>query len=170
MIEINQTAAGYNWYVNASPRSGQAFGLAGPGGEKLAGPGSPAAAQVDLLTVLEHELGHVIGLADNNQAGNLMDTTLGLGARRAPTAAEVTTAVHTLSSINPPAFKATLDAALDSLASDFVRLKSGRHENRSLVSPAHPDGRITSSIRQNIRRLGQSPPPGRSSPAKNQGD
>ncbi|MGO9915356.1 MAG: hypothetical protein ACLQIB_11670, partial [Isosphaeraceae bacterium] len=60
-----------------------------PAGEELAEPGSPAAGEVDLLTVLEHELGHVIGLSDNAQAGDLMDITLGLGVRRAPTAADV---------------------------------------------------------------------------------
>ncbi len=51
----------------------------------MASPTSPAADDVDLLTVLEHELGHVIGLPDNDQAGDLMDITLGLGVRRAPT-------------------------------------------------------------------------------------
>ena len=66
-ITINQTAAGNNWYVNAGPGS------------------SPAAGDVDLLTVLEHELGHVIGLSDNTEAGDLMDITLGLGVRRSPT-------------------------------------------------------------------------------------
>ncbi len=89
VITINQTAAGNNWYVNASTGSSRAFGLVGPGGEALAGPGSPAAGKVDLLTVLEHELGHVIGLSDNAQAGDLMDITLGLGVRRAPTAADL---------------------------------------------------------------------------------
>src|SRR5208337_2716982 len=89
VITINQTAAGYNWYVNASAGSSQAFRLVGPGGEELAGLGSPAAGRVDLLTVLEHELGHVIGLSDNAQAGDLMDITLGLGVRRVPTAADL---------------------------------------------------------------------------------
>ena len=84
VITINQTAAGYNWYVSAGSGSSQAFGLAGPDGESLAGPGSPAANDVDLLTVLEHELGHVLGLPDNAEAGDLMDITLGLGVRRAP--------------------------------------------------------------------------------------
>ena len=89
VIMINQTAAGFNWYVGAGTSSGQAFGLAGPAGESLAGPGSPAANDVDLLTVLEHELGHVIGLADNDLAGDLMDITLGLGVRRAPAAGDL---------------------------------------------------------------------------------
>jgi hypothetical protein len=81
-ITINQTAVGYNWYVSAGPGSGRAFGQAGPGGESVAGPASPAADDVDLLTVLEHELGHVLGLPDNDEAGDLMDITLGLGVRR----------------------------------------------------------------------------------------
>ncbi len=89
VITINQTAAGNNWYVNASASSSRAFGLAGPGGEELAAPASPAASEVDLLTVLEHELGHVIGLTDNTQAGDLMDITLGMGVRRVPTATDM---------------------------------------------------------------------------------
>ncbi len=60
--------------------------------------------------------------------------------------------------------KATLDAALDSLASGSVGLKSNRQGNRSLVSLAHPDGRISSSIRQNARHLGQSSAPVRTPP------
>jgi Ca2+-binding RTX toxin-like protein len=88
-IMINQTAAGFNWYVAAGTASNQAFGLAGPSVGYVAGLGSPAADDVDLLTVLEHELGHVIGLADNNQAGDLMDITLGFGVRRTPTAADL---------------------------------------------------------------------------------
>ena len=70
-ITINQTAAGHNWSVNATR--------------------GPAADGVDLLTVLEHELGHVIGLSDNTQAGDLMDITLGLGVRRSPSAADLAT-------------------------------------------------------------------------------
>ncbi len=88
VITINQTAAGYNWYLGAGSGSNRAFGLLGPGGESLAQPPSPAAGRVDLLTVLEHELGHVIGLSDNSQAGDLMDITLGLGVRRAPPSAD----------------------------------------------------------------------------------
>ncbi len=97
VITINQTAAGNNWYVNTSAGSSRAFGLVGPGGDGLAGPGSPAAGEVDLLTVLEHELGHVIGLSDNAQAGDLMDITLGVGVRRAPTAGDLATIDQALS-------------------------------------------------------------------------
>ena len=84
MVLINSIAAGYIWYVNATAASNLAFGLAGPGNERDAGLGSPATGKVDLLTVLEHELGHLVGLTDNAQAGDLMDISLGLGERRTP--------------------------------------------------------------------------------------
>jgi RHS repeat-associated protein len=154
-ITINQTAAGYNWYVNASTGSNQASGLVGPGGETVARAGSPAADDVDLLTVLEHELGHVIGLADNTQAGDLMDITLGLGVRRSPTAADLTsiagvsnTAVWATSPAFVPTIKqqpvllngsvsvsgATVDAALASIASAAV----GNDDPYPTVKPGAP--------------------------------
>ena len=88
VIMINQTAAGYNWYVGTGRSSSQVFGLVGPGGEFVAGPGSPAADDVDLLTVLEHELGHVIGLTDNDQTGRRDGRSLwglAFAGRRRPT-------------------------------------------------------------------------------------
>jgi hypothetical protein len=89
VITINLTAAGYNWYVSAGSASSQAFGLVGPDGESLAGLGSPAANEVDLVTVLEHELGHLLGLPDNADGGDLMDITIGLGVRREPIGADM---------------------------------------------------------------------------------
>jgi len=144
VITINQTAAGNKWYVNASASSSQAFSLAGPGGEKLAGPGSPAVGEVDLLTVLEHEMGHVIGLSDNAQAGDLMDTTLGLGARRAPTAADLATIVPAASIAvkSSPA-----DAAVRGLRSDRPWAREKRNQFRSTHvqrwQPSSLDGRVS---------------------------
>ncbi|MGP0065709.1 MAG: hypothetical protein ACLQGP_19155, partial [Isosphaeraceae bacterium] len=93
----------YNWSANATAGS------------------SPAADDVDLLTVLEHELGHMIGLPDNDQAGDLMDITLGLGVRRSPTAADLTAiagpSITAVPIIDPrPVSGATVDAALASIA------------------------------------------------------
>ena len=157
VIIINQSAAGYKWFLNASPRSSQAFSLAGTGVDRLAGPGSPAAGQVDLLTVLEHELGHIIGLSDNNQAGDLMDTTLGVGVRRAPTAADVTTAVEALGTVNSAASasSATIDAALESIATQTVRLESKKSARISQAEVAPPRGLIASQFRRSARRAAQ---------------
>jgi hypothetical protein len=47
--------------------------------------GGPVAGQVDLLTVVEHEMGHLLGLSDvtAGAGSNLMSETLGPGMRRA---------------------------------------------------------------------------------------
>ena len=136
-ITINQTAAGYNWYVNAGPGSGRAFGQVGPGGESVAHPGSPAADDVNLLTVLEHELGHVIGLSDNTRAGDLMDITLGLGIRRAPSAADLAT----IAGASSTAVRAESAAFVPTIAQEPARL------DRSIsVSGATTDAALASIV------------------------
>jgi hypothetical protein len=72
VITINGTAAGHDWYTVVP-----------------AAPGDRSSDRVDLLTVLEHELGHVLGLPDNARRGDIMNTTLGTGVRREPTTADV---------------------------------------------------------------------------------
>jgi hypothetical protein len=59
------------------------------------GTSSPATGEMDLLTVVMHELGHVLGLPDDSDltsAGDLMDETLATGTRRLPSAADVAAA------------------------------------------------------------------------------
>jgi hypothetical protein len=148
-----------------------AFGLVGPGGELLAGPGSAAANEVDLLTVLEHELGHVLGLPDNAETGDLMDITLGLGVRRAPSRADLaavnssSTATDTanakmplpasvvpLSQPNPlsgPMTPATVDAVLASMLGSTgqrsgLRITNPRKAHVTQPSLRHPEGALWS--------------------------
>jgi hypothetical protein len=73
-IWIDQTAAGYGWFLDASPTADALF---------PASPGSAPFGKVDLLTVVEHELGHELGFADTTGVG-LMGVFLPTGARRAP--------------------------------------------------------------------------------------
>jgi len=85
-ITIDPTAAGYGWYVDGGPSSDAAFPLAGSDGLHAV-PGSNAATRMDLLTVVMHEYGHVLGLPDVDatlQPGDLMADTLPLGVRRNP--------------------------------------------------------------------------------------
>jgi hypothetical protein len=82
-IYVDVTAAGYGWYVDPTPFDDSEFGLAAVD--------SPAAGRMDLLTVVMHELGHVLGL-DSSYHGdptNLMAAYLGTGDRRLPGAADV---------------------------------------------------------------------------------
>lgn len=78
-IYIDPTAAGSGWYVDPEPADDI---------EYLDGD-QPENGQVDLLTVVLHEMGHVLGLADvESQDGDddLMLEQIGLGQRRLPTA------------------------------------------------------------------------------------
>jgi PKD repeat protein len=73
-IWIDQTAAGYGWYIDPTPADDSEFPAA---------PGGPAYGKMDLLTVVEHELGHELGYADTAGSG-LMGVFLAPGIRRVP--------------------------------------------------------------------------------------
>jgi len=75
-IWINRDAAGYGWYIGAASVADAGFSAV---------PGSPAYGKVDLLTVVEHELGHELGFEDTTGDG-LMGVFLGTGVRRLPAA------------------------------------------------------------------------------------
>ncbi len=154
LILINQTAAGYGWYTATSQASNQALGVAGAGGQRLASTASPAAGKVDLLTVLEHELGHVIGLGDNGRNGDLLDMTLGLGMRRSPTAADMAALA--------PALRAAAPGLVPSLAANLLSprglasslLKAAGNDQldgllatgESPIGPADLDGRTNTHV------------------------
>src|SRR5262249_23746644 len=77
---IDSTAAGYGWFVDATPLRDEEFDANG-----IAVAGGPAVGRMDLLTVVLHELGHIYGWGDLDPAtaGNqLMNGMLGTGTRR----------------------------------------------------------------------------------------
>lgn len=78
VIFIDKNAAGHGWFVDPTPKSDSEFAR---GRTKR-----PAAGRADLLTVLTHEFGHVLGWQDdaaaNPFAGNIMGGLLPLGVRR----------------------------------------------------------------------------------------
>ncbi|MBX7166091.1 MAG: hypothetical protein K1X74_07050 [Pirellulales bacterium] len=88
-IFLDTTAAGNGWFVDASPQDDSEFAAA-VAGQKQAQAGSAAATKIDLLTVLAHELGHVLGLEDTAANGtDLMADLLPVGVRRSPVAAQI---------------------------------------------------------------------------------
>ena len=86
-IWIDATADNYGWFIDLSPNDDTEF-ISNGNATLIAAGSSPAAGKIDLLTVLDHELGHVLGL-DDNAADDLMAVYLAAGTRRLPTAAEV---------------------------------------------------------------------------------
>jgi VCBS repeat-containing protein len=84
-IVIDSDAAGYGWFIDATPLANEEFSLGAGGLTALAG--SEAAQGIDLLTAIAHELGHVAGLDDlYGNAEGVMDGFLALGERNLPEA------------------------------------------------------------------------------------
>jgi hypothetical protein len=87
-IWIDLDAAGYGWFVDGTPALDEEFALTLTAGELEAVDGD-AAEGMDLLTVLSHELGHLLGLEDldpHTHDHDLMAATLATGIRRLPAA------------------------------------------------------------------------------------
>ena len=87
-ILIDADAAGYGWFVDTTPFDDVEFRLQPGNGELLATRSSEASGHMDLLTVVMHELGHVLGFDDltsPTDAGDLMYESLPTGVRRTET-------------------------------------------------------------------------------------
>jgi hypothetical protein len=78
-ISIDRDAAGFGWFVDLTPWADEEYSLFGVTSDLLAVPGGPADQRMDLLTVVMHELGHVLGY-DHSDTG-LMQPTLAAGVR-----------------------------------------------------------------------------------------
>lgn len=87
-ISIDTNAAGYGWFVDATPEDDREFAADANG--QLRAVDARAVDRMDLVTVVAHELGHMAGLDDQALAAEgLMAGTLTPGLRRTPGAAEI---------------------------------------------------------------------------------
>jgi membrane-associated phospholipid phosphatase len=71
VIWLDDNAAGWGWFVDPTPRNDAEFSTPGNQGEQR---------RMDLLTVLEHEVGHLLGRG--HEATGVMQETLTAGTRR----------------------------------------------------------------------------------------
>jgi hypothetical protein len=83
VIQIDKDAAGFGWFVDATPYDDAEFAYDTATYQFVAPESSPASERVDLLTVVLHELGHVLGF-EHTDSNGLMDAELPLGTRRLP--------------------------------------------------------------------------------------
>ncbi len=128
VVWIDVDAAGWGWFVDATPLEDSEFDRANAPGELEATAG-PAAGQVDLLTVVMHELGHLLG-KEHEEGPDLMAEALELGMRRLPEAeaahhaglAEAVTdaGAGTQEALDPGSLLEDLQASLDRLLADVI--------------------------------------------------
>jgi hypothetical protein len=87
-ISLDSTAAGLGWYIDPTPTASEEYTVqTDKGAEAVSG---PAADGVDLVTVLAHEMGHVLGLGHSPNTNDVMYASVGKGYRRLPAAADIT--------------------------------------------------------------------------------
>lgn len=84
VVYVDQNAAGYGWFVDRSPQDSNEF-LWDPSTGIMRAVGIDAASnRMDLLTVVMHELGHLLGLEhENSNPEDVMNELLPSGHRRA---------------------------------------------------------------------------------------
>ncbi len=87
VILIDDDGFGHGWFVDQTPLVDEEF-TATAGTELAAKEGEAVGDQVDLLTVVMHELSHILGYDDlevDTNPHELMTAEIGLGTRRLPT-------------------------------------------------------------------------------------
>jgi hypothetical protein len=77
MLRIDRDAAGIGWFVDPTPGADEEFSGAAD---------SPAQGRMDLLTVVIHELGHLLGHDHSDEEGDVMAAVLQPGIRLVPAA------------------------------------------------------------------------------------
>jgi len=83
IVLIDDDAAGFGWFVDPTPFDDTEFRRENTDGELLAKHSSLAYGDMDLLTVVMHELGHVLGYEDVDPGtADLMSATLDASTRR----------------------------------------------------------------------------------------
>src|SRR5207245_1081929 len=97
-VVMDRTAQGFGWFIDAGTAGTAGFTAQLAPTEFHATPGSSANGRFDLLTVVAHELGHVVGLPD------ILDESNHPGTRVASTAlSSIPASLQETSGLHPPA-------------------------------------------------------------------
>jgi hypothetical protein len=144
-VLIDLDAAGWGWFVDTTPVNDVEFGLSLSDIEKMALATSPAFGRMDLLTVVMHELGHVLGYQDlDSSSDTLMAGTLDAGTRRLSDSTAETPKLVQMDGVAGSGVDSLLWGAKDSKASWLEDLLVDLAGNKA--NPFDPTGKIKISI------------------------
>ena len=95
-VDISSSAGGYGWFVDATPLDDVEFPNTAAATRLYTTSDQAPAGHFDLLTTVEHEMGHLLGLEDHYDAASRNDLMFGyitFGERRLPGVGEADGAV-----------------------------------------------------------------------------
>jgi hypothetical protein len=82
VVVIDANAAGHGWFIDPTPYDDAEYAGQSPDGSLTAAASSPAYGCMDLLSVVMHEIGHLLGFGhDDSGSGTIMSGTLDPGTR-----------------------------------------------------------------------------------------
>jgi VCBS repeat-containing protein len=99
-VIIDSNGAGHGWFVDATPESNDEFLPTADTNVFIAKAGSAAAGKMDMLSVLLHEYGHVLGIEHNADSRNFMSPVLQPGVRKLPTPDEMQLMANLVAELN----------------------------------------------------------------------
>lgn len=88
-ISLDEDAAGLGWFVDSTPFINEEFDFSSISSTFVATAYSPAENRIDLLTVVMHEIGHVLGYDHTERPSDLMAARLELGVRKLPNYSDI---------------------------------------------------------------------------------
>ena len=141
-ISLSPDAAGQGWFVDTTPLLHEEYAMNGHHGTADSG---NAARGLDALTVLIHELGHILGLNDNRMVHNIMNERLPQGVRRLPSAQDAAALGFRLR--DDSAFQGETHQINTPLKQDGIR-----HPNWQAVSPRAVFASLTDALAPEIWR------------------